>query len=228
MEHGIFNVVDLLGTFAFAVSGAAAAAERRLDLFGVLAIAFLTACGGGIVRDVCIGALPPTGLSDWRYVAVSGLAAAMTLWARPWIDRLNRPVVFFDSLGLGLFAVVGAHKAMLLVHNVETAVVLGTVTAVGGGLARDVVLNRVPIVLRKEIYAVAALIGALIQVAGDELQWNVSVTPWFAAAICFAIRMLSVRYSWSLPAARGVPAPRAADSLGASDDDLEELDDQRK
>jgi uncharacterized membrane protein YeiH len=210
------------------VSGAVAAVQRRLDLFGVLAIAFLTACGGGIVRDLCIGALPPVGLSDWRYVAVAAVAAAMTLWARHWIDGLNRPVVFFDSLGLGLFAVVGAQKAMLLVHNVEVAVVLGTVTAVGGGLARDVVLNRVPAVLQKEIYAVAALIAASLQVAAHELNWHVSTTPWFAAAICFAIRMLSLRYSWSLPVARGRPARAAHGSRRASEEAQEESDDHRK
>lgn len=202
MEHGIFNVVDLLGTFAFAVSGAAAAQQRRLDLFGVLAIAYVTACGGGIVRDLCIGSLPPTGLSDWRYVAVSALAGAMTLWGRPWIARLEHPVVFFDSLGLGFFAVVGAHKALLLSHDVETAIVLGMVTGVGGGLARDVILNRVPVVLQKEIYAVAALVAAALQVAGQELDWQLAATPWFAAGICFVIRMLALRYSWSLPIAR--------------------------
>lgn len=202
MEHGIFNVVDLLGTFAFAVSGAVAAQQRRLDIFGVLAIAYVTACGGGIVRDLCIGSLPPTALSDWRYLAVSALAASMTLWARPWIARLEQPVVFFDSIGLGFFAVVGAQKALLLSHNVETAIVLGMVTGVGGGLARDVILNRVPVILQKEIYAVAALIAAALQVAGQELDWQLAATPWFAAAICLVIRMLAVHYSWSLPIAR--------------------------
>lgn len=201
MEHGIFNLVDWLGTFAFAVSGALAAEQRRLDIFGVLAMAYLTACGGGVIRDVCIGSLPPVGLSDWRYLAISALAAVMTIWARRWVERLERPVVFFDSIGLGFFAVFGAHKALLFSHNVETAIVLGTVTAVGGGLARDVVLNRVPIILEKEIYAVAALLAASIQVLGQRMNWQIAATPWFAASICFAIRMLAVRYSWRLPIA---------------------------
>ena len=217
MEHGIFTVVDLLGTFAFAVSGAAAAQQRRLDLFGVLCLAHLTACGGGIVRDLCVGALPPAGLSDWRYVATSALAAAMTLWARPWIERLNQPVVFFDSLGLGFFAVFGAHKALLLSHNVETAIVLGMVTGVGGGLARDVLLNRVPVILEKEIYAVAALVGASLQVAGQELDWQLAATPWFAAGACFALRMLALHYGWSLPIARGTDHQRSSDSRSEGD-----------
>lgn len=162
MEHNLFVLVDLLGTFAFAVSGAIAAEQRRLDLFGVLAISYLTACGGGVIRDLCLGALPPVGISDWRYLATSALAAGLAIWARPIIDHLKHPIVFFDSLGLGFFAVIGAHKALQFGHSIEVAILLGMVTAVGGGVARDVVLNRVPIILEKEIYAVAALVGAAI------------------------------------------------------------------
>lgn len=201
MEHGVFVLVDWFGTFAFAVSGALAAVQRRLDIFGVLAVAYLTACGGGVLRDLCIGALPPVGLSDWRYLAISALAAVMTLWTRSWVERLKQPVAFFDSIGLSFFAVVGAHKALLFTHDVETAIILGTVTAVGGGLARDVVLNRVPIVLHKEIYAVAALAGATVQVLGRRMHWQITSTPWFASTICFIIRTLALRYSWSLPLA---------------------------
>ena len=134
MQHTLFVLVDLLGTFAFAVSGAAAAREKRLDLFGVYAIAYMTACGGGIVRDLCLGALPPVGISDWRYMASSASAATMTIWATPWIERLKQPVIFFDSLGLGFFAVVGAHKALSHGANIEGAIILGAVTAVGGGV----------------------------------------------------------------------------------------------
>lgn len=202
MEHGLFVSVDLFGTFAFAVSGALAAEQRRLDLFGIVAISYLTACGGGVVRDLCLGSLPPAGISDWRYLATSGLASIMAIWARPIIDHLKHPIVFFDSLGLGFFAVIGAHKALQFGHNIEVAIILGMVTAVGGGLARDVVLNRVPIILHKEIYALAALIGASIQVLGQVMEWRVAVTPWFAASICFAIRLLALRYSWSLPVVR--------------------------
>ncbi len=199
MEHTFFILVDLLGTFAFAVSGAAAARERRLDLFGVYAVAYMTACGGGIVRDLCLGALPPVGISDWRYVACSALAATMTIWASPWVERLKYPVTFFDSLGLGFFAVIGAHKALTHGANIEAAIVLGTVTAVGGGVLRDVLLNRVPAILAKEIYALAALVAAIIQVVAEANGWLISVTPWFAAGVCFVIRFLAMRYSWGLP-----------------------------
>lgn len=198
-EHSLFVLVDLFGTFAFAVSGALAAEQKRLDLFGVVAISYMTACGGGIVRDLCLGSLPPVGISDWRYLATSAFASVMAIWARPIVDHLKHPVVFFDSLGLGIYAVVGAHKALLFGHNIEVAIVLGMVTAVGGGVVRDMMLNRVPIILQKEIYALAALVGAAIQVLGQLMEWRVTVTPWFAASICFAIRLLALRYSWSLP-----------------------------
>ncbi len=202
MEHSLFALVDLLGTFAFAASGALAAEQKRLDLFGILAISYLTACGGGFVRDLSLGALPPVAISDWRYLATSALAAGMAIWVRPIIDHLKHPIVFFDSLGLGFFAVIGAHKALLFGHNVEVAIILGMVTAVGGGVARDVVLNRVPILLQKEIYALAALAGAAIQVLGQLMEWKLALTPWFGALICFVIRLLALHYSWSLPAIR--------------------------
>jgi len=200
MEHEIFVLVDLLGTLAFGVSGALAAEEKSLDLFGAFVVTHLTATGGGIFRDLCLGATPPVGIADWRYLACSAIAAAATVWARPLVERLKQPVLLFDSLGLGLFAVVGAHKALLHGGNVEVAVVLGTATAVGGGALRDVVLNRVPVIFEKEIYAVAALVGAAIQVLGQALAWPVALTPWLGASICFAIRFVSLRYSWSLPA----------------------------
>jgi uncharacterized membrane protein YeiH len=199
MEHTVFVLVDLLGTFAFAISGAIAAEQKRLDLFGVFAIAYLTATGGGIFRDICLGALPPVGISDWRYFACSVIAAAITIWARPIADHLRHPVVFFDSFGLGFFAVFGAYKALLFGSNVEVAIVLGTLTAVGGGALRDVVLNRVPIILQKEIYALAALVGAAVQVLGQKMGWWVAATPWCGASLCFLIRYLSLRYSWNLP-----------------------------
>jgi uncharacterized membrane protein YeiH len=199
MGHTLFVLVDLLGTFAFAVSGAAAARERRLDLFGVYAVAFMTACGGGIVRDLSLGALPPVGISDWRYMACSALAATMTIWASPWVERLKHPVTFFDSLGLGFFAVVGAHKALSHGANIEVAIALGTVTAVGGGVLRDVLLNRLPVILAKEIYALAALVAAIIQVVSEVYGWPMGVKPWFAAGVCFVIRFLAMRYSWGLP-----------------------------
>ncbi|HEY0707907.1 MAG TPA: trimeric intracellular cation channel family protein [Polyangia bacterium] len=200
MEHPLFVVVDLLGTIAFAISGATAATERRLDLFGVYAVAFVTACGGGIVRDLCLGATPPVAISDWRYLVCAAVASTLAIWAGPWVDRLKNPVAIFDSLGLGFFAVVGAHKAFVLSGHAETAVVLGTVSAVGGGVMRDVLLTRLPVVLAKEIYALAALVAAILQVTADVTGWSRNLAPWFAIGVCLAIRLLAIRYAWGLPA----------------------------
>lgn len=194
----LFVALDLAGVFACAISGATAALQRRLDLFGVVMVAFITAVGGGVVRDLCIGATPPVGLSDWNYLAVAVFAALLTIGAGPLVERLAYPVLLFDALGLSVFAVTGAHKALAYGHNYEVAILLGTLTGVGGGLARDVLLNRVPAILRKEIYATAALLGASILVLGEALGWSRNWLTWLAIAACFALRLLSLRYGWHM------------------------------
>jgi uncharacterized membrane protein YeiH len=201
MEHTAFVVMDLLGTIAFAISGATAATERRLDLFGVYAVAFITAIGGGMVRDLCLGAVPPVGISDWRYLAGSVFAATLTIWAGPWVERLRNPVAIFDSVGLGFFAVAGAHKAFSHGGQVEPAIVLGVVTAVGGGVMRDVLLNRLPVILAREIYALAALVAAVIQVLAEANGVFPNLAPVLAIGACLVIRFLAVRHAWALPVA---------------------------
>jgi uncharacterized membrane protein YeiH len=121
----LYIFIDLAGTFAFAISGAVAARQKGLDIFGILVIAFTVACGGGIIRDVCIGAIPPAGLSDWRYLVVATAAAIITMSLQPLVKKLNRPVLLFDALGLALFAVSGARKALSFGHNYEVALLLG-------------------------------------------------------------------------------------------------------
>lgn len=199
-SHAAYFALDLIGTFAFAISGAVAARERRLDLFGVLSIAFMVACGGGILRDVCIGAIPPAGLSNWRYLAASMLASAVAIFAYAPVRHLRQPVLFFDAIGLGLFAVAGAQKALSFGHSAELAVLLGMVTAVGGGVMRDVVLSRLPAILDREIYATAALGGAGVQVLFSYAHWTQWWTPWVATLLCVALRLASLRFGWRLPA----------------------------
>ncbi|MBN8727731.1 MAG: trimeric intracellular cation channel family protein [Xanthomonadales bacterium] len=198
-ETLLFVLLDLSGTFAFALSGATAARQRNLDLFGIGAVAFLVACGGGIMRDVCIGAIPPAGLSDWRYLAAAMAAVVATLGAYPLVVRLAYPVRFFDGLGMGFFAVAGAHKALEYGHNAEVAILLGVLTAVGGGVLRDVLLNRIPLILQKEIYASAALLGAIIEVGGERLGWSTQWVPWLGIVVSTGLRQLSLRYGWQLP-----------------------------
>lgn len=198
----VYSFIDLAGTFAFAVSGAVAAKDKGLDVFGIMVVAFTVACGGGIIRDVCIGAIPPAGLQDWRYLAVAMAAAFVVMGLLPikrWIDR---PVLLFDALGLSLFAVAGARKALEFGHNYQVAVLLGMLTAIGGGVLRDVLLNRVPVIFRKEIYASAALLGAGIVVLGHYMGWNGDRMFLIGIAACFALRMLALRFHWELPAFR--------------------------
>lgn len=197
--HALYSVLDLMGAFVFAISGAVAARERNLDLFGVVAVAFVVACGGGIMRDICIGAVPPIGLANWHYLAASAVAALLTIMAYPQVRRLHHPVLFFDAIGLGLFAVAGAQKALAYGHNAEVAILLGIVTAVGGGTLRDMLLTRVPVILQKEIYASAALLGATMQVGCEQLGVSRPWTPWAAMLICVGLRLMSLRFHWHLP-----------------------------
>jgi len=198
--HWLYDFLDLAGTFVFAISGAAAAKQRGLDLFGICAIAFTVACGGGIIRDLCIGAIPPAGLTNWHYLAVAIIATGTTISLYSFVQRLNHPVLFFDALGLSLFAITGAQKSLAYGDNAEVAVLLGITTAVGGGVLRDILLNRVPVILEREIYASVALIGALIVVLGNYLKWLSN--DWvsiIALIICFSLRLFALRYHWNLP-----------------------------
>ncbi len=197
--HTAYTVLDLVGTFAFAISGAVAARQRRLDLFGIIVVTFMVACGGGIVRDVSIGAIPPAGLSNWAYLAVSLLAAALTIAAYPKVRRLRHPVLFFDAIGLGLFAVSGAQKAWIWTNSAETAILLGMVSAVGGGVLRDILLSRVPAILEREIYASAALLGAALQIGLNVVGWSSFWTPWVATAACVTLRLAALHFGWRLP-----------------------------
>ncbi|WP_432709392.1 trimeric intracellular cation channel family protein [Pedobacter sp.] len=197
--HNIYYFIELAGTFAFAISGATASRQQGLDLFGICAVAFTVACGGGIIRDVCIGAIPPAGLTNWYYLVASIAASALTIGLFPLVQRLNHPVLLFDALGLALFAVTGSQKTLSYGHNAQMAIILGVTTAVGGGVLRDVLLNRVPVILRKEIYASAAIIGAAIVVLGN--YWNLP-GDWvavFSLVTCFTIRILALYYHWNLP-----------------------------
>jgi uncharacterized membrane protein YeiH len=207
-SHQIVNtllvVFDLSGTFVFAVSGAAAAVKHRLDVFGVLVLCFAAGNAGGITRDIMIGALPPAAIRDWRYVAVSVLAGVITFFGYPLINRLKRPVLLFDAAGLGLFCVAGADKALAFHAGPVAATLLGMVTGIGGGMVRDVLVMEVPTVLRTELYAVAALLGAAFTVGGQRLGMPLQVAAPVGAVLCITLRLLALRYGWHLPVARTV------------------------
>lgn len=202
-------VLDFVGTFAFALSGAIAAVKRELDFFGVLVLSFVAATAGGIIRDALIGAIPPASLIDWRYLAISLFAGILTFYWFPLIDRLKSPVQLFDAAGLALFAVTGAQKALGYGLDAPMAALLGMLTGIGGGMARDVLLIEIPTVLRAELYAVAALAGAVVVVVGESLNMPSTATTLTGAALCLGLRLGSIYRGWHLPKAR---PPRSASS----------------
>jgi uncharacterized membrane protein YeiH len=201
---GTLLVLDLIGTFVFALSGAVAGVRERLDLFGVLVLSFAAASSGGIMRDLLIGAVPPAAISDWRYLAVSLVAGFVVFFWYPISERLRNlrnHVMIFDAAGLALFAVVGAQKALGYRLNPVMAALLGVLTGVGGGMLRDVLVAQVPTVLRAELYAVAALAGAAVVVAGHVLNLPPTAMAIAGASLCFVIRFIAIRRGWHLPIA---------------------------
>jgi len=182
----LFTALDLGGTFVFAISGAVAGVKHRLDLFGVLVLSFAAANAGGIARDAIIGATPAASISDWRYLAVSILAGLITFYRYSTLDRMRNPVLMFDAMGLALFAVTGTAKALSFNLGPVAAVLLGVLTAVGGGIVRDVLVAEIPVVLRSELYAVAALVGGIVVVLGDKWQLSTLPVALAGAAVCSA------------------------------------------
>jgi uncharacterized membrane protein YeiH len=193
--------LDLVGTFAFAISGATAGVRKRLDLFGVLVLSFAAATAGGIMRDALIGATPPAALADWRYLAVSILAGLATFYFFERIERLRNPVQLFDAIGLGLFAVSGAGKALAFGLGPSGAILLGIFSGIGGGIARDLLVVEVPSVLRRELYAVAALLGAACVVIGHTMGLPPAPTALAGALACIGLRLVAIRRGWRLPVA---------------------------
>jgi uncharacterized membrane protein YeiH len=205
LHHGLNGSLqfglDLAGTFVFALSGAMAGVKRKLDLFGVLVLSFAAANTGGIIRDVVIGAVPPAAINDWRYLGVSLLAGIVTFIFPAAVKQRWNPVLVFDAAGLALFAVSGAQKALAHGLNPIMATSLGMVTGIGGGMARDILLTDIPTVLRADLYAVAALLGAAIVVTAHVMQWPSEWAAVVGAALCFGLRVLAMRYGWHLPVA---------------------------
>lgn len=198
----LLTIFDLIGTFAFAISGAIAGARHKLDIFGVLVLALAAATFGGITRDVLIGAVPPASIQDWRYVAVSVVAGIATFFWYEKVSRVQHAVLIFDAAGLGLFAVTGAGKALAYHLGPIPAALLGMLTGIGGGVVRDVIVSEVPAVFRTDIYAVAALAGASVVVAGNVLQLPPQPVAICGALLCFGIRMMAIYRGWQFPVAR--------------------------
>lgn len=202
-ETPLLLALDLAGTFAFGLNGALTAVRAaQLDIVGVVTLGMITALGGGIVRDVLLDSLPPATFGDWRYLAVAAGGALIAFFLSRRLDRLSTAITVLDAVGLSMFAVTGAGKALVFGLGPGQAIILGTVTAVGGGTVRDVMVGRIPTVLRSGLYAVPALIGAALTVLTAALGLDGLATTLGAAAVCFLVRMLGLRYGLNAPSAR--------------------------
>jgi len=194
--------LDLIGTFVFALSGGMVAVKHRLDLFGVLVLSFAAATAGGIIRDVLIGAVPPVAIGNWHYLAVSALAGLLTFLCYPSINRIRNAVQVFDAVGLALFAVTGADKALAYGLGPAPAALLGMLTGIGGGMARDMLVLEIPMVLRADLYAVAALAGAVTVVTGRTWGLPADAITAAGAILCFGLRLMAILRGWHLPIAQ--------------------------
>lgn len=196
-------VLDLVGTFAFALNGALTAVQvARVDIVGVLALGVITATGGGVIRDVLLGAVPPATFVDWRYLAVAAAGGLLAFLFSARLGRIAAAIDVLDAAGLSLFAVTGASKALDLGAGPLQAVILGTVTAVGGGTVRDVLIRQLPGVLSSGLYAIPAAVGAAVFVLGAVLGVTEVVGAPLAlgaAAVCFLIRMVGLRFGLEAP-----------------------------
>lgn len=194
------RTLDLVGTFVFGVEGAVSAMKSHLDLFGIMIIAFFAALGGGIARDLLIGDVPPSALRYVSYPITAFVGGLVVFFFRPWVGLVPEPVLIaLDAAGLSLFAIAGAVKSVDLGINSFVACLLGAVTGTGGGVIRDVLLNRIPLILRTDIYAVAALFGSAITITA--LHFKLRRTVWMVVGgiACFGLREISVWQHWSLP-----------------------------
>jgi uncharacterized membrane protein YeiH len=192
LDPNLQLVLDLLGVFAFALSGGLVAVKKRLDLFGVLVLASAAALGGGIMRDVLIGRIPPTGISDWRLLTGAIVAGLVTFLYQPGVERISRFVRVLDAVGLAVFAVGGSLTALGAGANAIPAVIVGGITAVGGGMVRDVLAGQVPEVLRREMYALPALLGSILVVAAHHFDLISPFVVWGCVLLVFGLRMAAV------------------------------------
>lgn len=194
-------ILNLVGTFAFGLSGGILAVRKKMDLFGVLVLSVATGLGGGIMRDLILGHTPPTALVDWRYLAAAGIAGLVVFLDFRQIVRWHRFVTAFDAAGLAIFTVTGATIALAAGLSPVPAALLGMLTGIGGGALRDVLAAEVPLVLRSEVYAVASLLGAVIIALANQALALGPLAEVIAAVATFTLRMVSVWRGWKIPIA---------------------------
>lgn len=196
-------ILDLAGIAVFASTGALVGVRKELDVFGVVVLALITGLGGGVLRDVLIGSVPPAALDDWRYLVVPAVTALVVFAFHPAFGRMERRIMVLDAVGLALFCVTGAVKADEAGLGVLAASALGMLSGIGGGMLRDVAAGRVPVIFRGELYATPAFAGAFIATLvhhADHSEW------WYALAfiVCLGWRLLALKRGWTAPLPPGV------------------------
>lgn len=199
MPTQFLYIIDILGTVSFAVSGAFLAMEKKLDPFGVLVLSFVTAIGGGTLRDIMIGNLPVSWLRNDTATVVIFASAVATMFFGRYLRKMRITLFLFDALGLGLFTLIGIDMAVEKQFSIGVCIAIGTITACFGGVVRDVLLNNIPLLFRKEIYALACITGGLIYFGLKNIQLDANIAKVICILIIFAIRVLAVRFKLSLP-----------------------------
>ncbi|MER6720552.1 trimeric intracellular cation channel family protein [Streptomyces halstedii] len=208
------HALDIVGIFVFAISGALLAVRKNFDVFGIAVLAEVTALGGGIFRDVIIGAVPPAAFTDLGYFTTPLLAAGLVFFLHPHVERIQVGVNVFDAAGLGLFCVAGTVKAYDYGLGLTSSATLGLATAVGGGVLRDVLANEVPSLLRwdRDLYAVPAIVGSVMVVLCIRFDALNAYTSTLAVVTAFVLRLLALRYHWRAPRAYNRRSSRAEET----------------
>jgi len=200
----IFSLLDLIGTTAFAMSGALTAINKKLDPFGVFIISFVTALGGGTLRDILIGRTPVTWMLDLRYVYLIIFGFALAVIFRKKLDRLRTSLFLWDTIGLGVFTLIGLERGIIFGLHPVICIALGTITACFGGVIRDILCNEIPVIFRREIYATICILGGIVFFALKEINLNQDILYIIVSSIMISVRLLAVKYKWYLPALQKV------------------------
>ncbi len=203
MSDVFLLILDLTGIAVFAMTGALVGVRKAVDGFGVTVLAVITGLGGGVLRDVMIGSVPPAALDDWRYLVVPAVTGVVVFYFHPTVGRMEKQIAVLDAIGLGLFCVTGAVKAAEFGLGIVPAALLGMVTAVGGGILRDVLAGRVPVIFKEELYATPALGGALLAAVLHHYEVQ---QGWYAVAVglCIIWRILALKRGWKAPLPPGI------------------------
>ncbi len=199
MEINFFNILEILGTAAFAISGALSAMNRKLDIFGIFIIAFVTGIGGGTVRDILIGNTPVTWMDNIIYIYLIGIVTILSIIFRTKINYLKTSLFLFDTIGLGIFTIIGVETGIQNNLDPIISVALGVMTGTFGGVIRDILCNEIPVIFRKEIYATACLIGGLVFIVLHKLGVEREIIYIVTSLIVISIRLVVVKFKISLP-----------------------------